>query len=190
MTNTPECCDILKKKSIKIYLKELPTEDRYDCHFVGTRAAESNIRSLGVLQRCRSYLMKTRFPYPIRTVTPLSFWKAVDVLEYFHRYNLPKNPTYTAHNLKRMGCASCPAFYGWEKKLARDPTAEGFGMLKQNLKILNETDPERLAESIKALQHYIKSKESQKELTEANRTKLIVLLKEFDHSITIEDFIK
>lgn len=186
-TNVPECCNILKKQSIKEFLKGLPMDERYDLHFVGTRAEESRIRSLGVLQRCRSYEIKTRFPYPIRVLTPLSYWRAVDVLEYFHRYNIPKNPTYAVHNIKRMGCASCPAYKGWEINMANDPTAQGFGMLKKNLSILKDTESERFTVSIKVLQKYLKNKKS-KELSNDNRTRLIELLQGFDNRVLITDF--
>lgn len=189
-TNIPECCDILKKQSIKNYLKGLPKDQRFDCVFVGTRAQESQMRSLGVLQRCRSYFVKYRTAYPIQTVTPLSFWQAVDVLEYFHRYKLPVNPTYAIHNIERMGCASCPAHKYWEIRLASDPTAEGFGMLKQNLKGLQQYEPERLQASLETLQNFVKSKVSTEILTEKNRVRLIQLIKEFTHMPTMENFTK
>jgi 3'-phosphoadenosine 5'-phosphosulfate sulfotransferase (PAPS reductase)/FAD synthetase len=147
----PKCCEILKKKSMKELLKGLPKDQRYDCHFVGTRAEESRMRAMGVLQRCRSYVIKTRFPYQIRAVTPLSFWTKADIYEYYARYDIPKNPTYAIHNIDRMGCASCPAHRFWEVRLASDPTSEGQGMLKMNLKILKSTQPERYAESISLL---------------------------------------
>jgi len=184
-TNIPQCCDILKKKTIKDFLKGLPEDKRYDCNFVGTRAQESQIRSLIVLQRCRSFFKKTRGAYPIRTVTPLSFWKATDILEYFARWEIPVNPTYEIHNLERMGCASCPAHIGWEERLARDPTEEGFGMLKQNLKILQATDQERFNESLNKLDFFCKSAFY---LTEHQQDRLIELLRGFDNRVTITDF--
>jgi len=187
-TNTPECCDILKKASVKDFLKHLPKDERFDCVFIGTRAQESQIRSLGVLQRCRSYLQKTRTPYPKRVVTPLSFWKMEDTLEYYRRYNIPRNPVYQAHNVERMGCASCPAHLGWEIRLARDPTEEGFGMLKLNLGILKKTETERFQDSLETLQKYIKSPKS-KELSENSRSKLINLLRQFG-CITLEEFLE
>lgn len=177
---TPECCNILKKKSLKNFLKSLPEIDRYDCHFVGTRAEESRMRAMSLLQRCRSYIVKTIFPYPIRTVTPLSYWVKADIYEYYARYNIPKNPAYKAHNMDRMGCASCPAHKFWEIRLAKDPTNEGFGMLKQNFKILKETEPERLVKSIQVLKRYIKKKESYKELSDDSRMKVEKLIKDFD----------
>ncbi len=157
--HTPECCDILKKASINKELKEIPKDARYDCHFVGTRAQESQIRRLGVLQRCRTYLTKYRKPYPIRTVTPLSFWKATDILEYFHRYKLPVNPAYAIHNQERLGCSSCPAHLGWVKRLAIDPTTVGYGMLKQNLAILQRTEPIRFDAAIRDLVKFLTSPE-------------------------------
>ena len=148
---TPECCNILKKATIKEIMKNQLESERYDCHFIGTRAEESKMRSMSVLQRCRTYLISKMFPYPIRAVTPLSFWKKSDIYEYYERYNIPKNPTYKIHNIERMGCASCPAHLNWELRLAKDPTNEGLGMLKQNLIILKNTEPERYRKSIELL---------------------------------------
>jgi 3'-phosphoadenosine 5'-phosphosulfate sulfotransferase (PAPS reductase)/FAD synthetase len=183
-TNIPKCCEILKKQSIKKYLQGLPKDERYDLNFVGTRAQESQNRSNLLLQRCRSYFKKTRGAYPIQTCTPLSFWKATDILEYFHRYNIPKNPTYEIHNIQRMGCASCPAHIGWEERLARDPTEEGFGMLKLNLEILKKTDQERLKESLAKLDLFCKHNS----LNEHQRNRLIELLRSYDNRIVMSDF--
>jgi len=151
---TPECCHILKKQSVNSYLKQLPLEHRYDCHFVGTLAIESRIRRLGVLQRCRSYLTKYDKPYKIQTVTPLSFWLKKDIADYMTMFQIPLNPAYTIHNQQRLGCASCPAHKNWELRLAQDPTSEGLGMLKRNLIILKETDMDRFNSSIQLLQKH------------------------------------
>lgn len=275
-SNTPECCDGLKKDAIKIFLDGQNKEERFDCHFVGTRAEESQMRSLGVLQRCRSYEISTRYPYPIHACTPLSFltknkWKSNqgtfvkkhkriqrikyhhkptpeemfdyedldpyvvedfplrykfkntqfdtfiskeiimipydhftpfktekipenDIELYYQKWGIPKNPCYSIHNLKRMGCASCPAYKGWEKDQASDPTEDRFGMLKQNLKkmkefILRGTEKQsRLDNSIKALKKFLKSKESAS-LPEANKIRLINLIKDYDSKFkTLEDY--
>ena len=182
---TPECCNILKKASLKKFLKSLPEDERYDCQFVGTRAEESRMRMVSVLQRCRTNILKTFVNYPMRAVTPLSFWTMEDTQEYYRRYNIPKNPAYNAHDLERMGCASCPAHKFWEIRLAKDPTNEGFGMLKQNFKILKQTiedgteNPDRLQESVNVLKRYLKKKESKK-LTEPQRERIVKLIEEYD----------
>jgi len=87
--------------------------------------------------------------------------------------------------MERMGCASCPAHKWWEIRLAKDPTNEGFGMLKQNFKILKQTiedgteNPERLKESVKTLKRYLKKKES-KTLTGPQRERIEKLIQEYD----------
>ena len=231
-TNIPECCDILKKATIKEYLKNLPEDERYDCVFVGTRAEESQMRSLGVLQRCRTYLQKTRAAYPVRVVTPLSFFttnvpknhqgswndsilkkmkngkiKRIfrkgtkqfvynkgesvpenDIEKYYKKWDMPMNPTYDIHNIARMGCASCPAHIGWEIRLCKDPTEDGFGMLKMNLTKLRENEPDRFNESIKVIRNYLKSRESLHEVNESMREKIISLFKKFNSHTDLSDF--
>jgi len=177
---TPECCNILKKASMKKFLKLLPESERYDCHFIGTRADESRMRAMSVLQRCRTYLITAMFPFPIRAVTPLSFWTSADVYEYYARYNIPKNPAYTAHNMNRMGCASCPAHKNWEIRLAKDPTNEGFGMLEMNLKIERETEPIRFEASIVSLKKWI----TNKECDEPQRLRIIKLFQSLNIEIS------
>ena len=179
-TNTPECCAVLKKQSIKDYLKGLPEDKRYDCVFVGTRAEESQIRSLGVLQRCRSYFVKTRVAYPHQTATPLSYWKKINIFEYFSRYHLPENPTYKIHDIERMGCASCPAHKNWEFRLLRDPTSEGFGMFRQNMKILKGTELARYDESIQTIHRLLKDKKKLGQIPVVTLKRLLKLLNEFD----------
>ena len=178
---------------MKNYLKSLPKEERYDLQFIGTRAEESHMRAIAVLQKCRTSILKTFVNYPMRAVTPLSFWTMEDTQEYYRRYNIPKNPAYKAHDMERMGCASCPAHKYWEIRLAKDPTNEGFGMLKQNFKILKQTiedrteNPNRLNESVIVLRKYLKKPES-KTLTEPQRQRIINLIKEFTHESNIDDF--
>lgn len=151
---TPECCDWLKKFSQNEFMKSLPEEERYDLQFIGTLAIESQIRRLGVLQRCRSYMTKYRRPYPIQSCTPLSFWKKSDIYEYFARYKIPVNPAYEVHNQQRLGCAACTAHKGWELRLARDPTEEGYGMLEKNLKLLKMWEPDRYKLAIENLKSH------------------------------------
>ena len=180
---TPECCDILKKASMKNYMKHLPESERYDCQFVGTRAEESRMRAMSVLQRCRTYIVKTFVNYPMRVVTPLSYWTFDDISKYYEKYNIPKNPTYEAHNIERMGCASCPAHKNWEIRLAKDPTNEGFGMLEMNLKILKDSveagteNPIRLTHTIKTIKKYMKSKT----ITDINVKRLTNLLGKYEY---------
>ena len=170
---------------MKNYLKSMPKEDRYDLQFVGTRAQESSVRANSLLQRCRSYVHKTFVNYHMRTCTPLGYWTKEDIEKYYEKYNIPKNPAYEAHNMPRMGCASCPAHMGWEIRLAKDPTNEGFGMLKMNFKLMKEyiangtENPERMVKSVETLKRYLKKKESN-ELTQEQRDRIVALIKEYE----------
>jgi 3'-phosphoadenosine 5'-phosphosulfate sulfotransferase (PAPS reductase)/FAD synthetase len=190
---TPECCDILKKATMKKWLKSMPKEDRYDLQIVGTRAQESRARANTVLQRCRTSILKTFVNYPMRIVTPLSFWTMEDTQKYYEVHDIPKNPAYKAHDMERMGCASCPAHLNWEIRLAKDPTNEGFGMLKQNFKILKQSiiekseDPKRLKESIKTLQTWLDKTES-KSITASQRQRVLDLIKMYSGEGNIDDF--
>ena len=178
---------------MKKYIKTLPKEERNNLQFVGKRAQETRVRANAVLQRCRTTILKTFVNYHMRAVTPLSFWTMEDTQKYYEVHNIPKNPAYKAHDMERMGCASCPAHKNWEIRLAKDPTNEGFGMLKQNFKILKQTiedgteKTDRLKESIKTLQKYLKSKES-KTLSISQRQRIINLIKEFGKEGNIDDF--
>lgn len=185
---TPECCNILKKKSMKEFFKTLPVDNRYDCSFIGTRADESRMRAMSVLQRCRSYLITSMFPHPIRAVTPLSYFYDIDIQQYYVVYNIPQNPAYKAHNMERMGCASCPAHKNWEMRLVKDPTNEGFGMLKMNLKILSETEPQRFISSINNLEKYLTSKESKTDMTSEAFNRAINLLQELKNHKLYNEF--
>jgi len=184
--DTPECCNILKKATLKKYLKSLPKEERYDCHFVGTRAEESRMRMYSVLQRCRTYVIKTLFPYPIRAITPLSFWTLEDIKKYYTKHDIPRNPAYEAHNMERMGCASCPAHKYWEIRLAKDPTNEGLGMLRQNFVLMKQfiddgtENPKRLEESVNTLKKYLK-KDGKTQLTELQKERVQKIIDEFDY---------
>ena len=189
---TPECCDILKKKTMKKYLNSMPENERYDLQFVGTRAEESRMRAMSLLQRCRTYVIKTFVKYPMRTCTPLSFWTMEDTTEYYKKYNIPMNPAYKAHDIDRMGCASCPAHMYWASRLAEDPTEEGFGMLKQNFRILKQTEADgteakgRLQDCVDELKLLLKTnvshymKKHKVTLSQKMRERLEVLIDEFE----------
>ena len=74
-SNTPECCDLLKKKSIHLHLKNLPKDQRYDCQFIGTRAQESQIRSLGGTAKVQE------LPDQIQETIPVTHMHAPVLLE-------------------------------------------------------------------------------------------------------------
>ncbi len=201
---TPECCDILKKKSLKKMMNELPKEKRYDLQFVGTRAEESAMRKTSLMQRCRTYVFKHFVKYPIRTCTPLSYWTMEDTRKYYEVHKLPFNPAYAAHDQERLGCASCPAHMYWVTRMAKDPSEEGFGMLRQNFKLLKETieagteaDTNRLQDAVDELKSFLHTNVSkyksthQRPITPKMRERLEGLVKEFDNmkDNRIDDFL-
>ena len=191
----PECCNILKKDGIKEYMKTLPIDKRYNCCFVGTRAEESKLRAMSVLQRCRTYMKKWIGKDKIRVVTPLSYWLQSDIENYYKKYDIPKNPAYKAHDMKRMGCSSCPAHKNWEIRLAQDPTEEGFGMLRQNLLLTkkfieNNTENKfRLINSVNVLKEFLKDSNQSGHLSLTQKQKIIKIIKEFNEDTSIEDYV-
>tara|TARA_R110002074_G_scaffold346222_2_gene516581 strand:+ start:42 stop:467 length:426 start_codon:yes stop_codon:yes gene_type:complete len=109
-----------------------------------------------------------------------------DTRKYYVVNNIPFNPAYKAHDQERLGCASCPAHKFWVTRMAKDPSNEGFGMLKQNFKILKETieagteaQSDRLQESVDELKRFLKKKES-KTLTEPQRERIKKLIEQYD----------
>ena len=139
----PECCYQLKRESVNRFLKKQSRKKRWDLVFVGTRAEESRTRRFSLMMNCRTYSSRYHRPYVSRTCTPLSFWTDSDIERYLKDNDIDKCPVYKIHNQDRMGCASCPAHIGWEKRLAEDPTETGVGMLKKNMRILRVTQPNR-----------------------------------------------
>lgn len=73
-----KCCDIMKKKSSKIYEKETNRKP-----FIGTLASESRGRRLSWIKNgCNAFDSKRP------TSQPLSFWTEQDILNYIKLYNL------------------------------------------------------------------------------------------------------
>ena len=114
------------------------------------------MRSLGVLQRCCSYLQKTRIPYPKQVLTPLSFWHFADVgnitKDITFRETLFIKYTMWIEWLCLMSCT-----YRMGNTISKRPTEEGFGMLKQNFKIMYDTVQVETEEPIRfdnQLRHY------------------------------------
>nr|UVF62649.1 adenine nucleotide alpha hydrolase [Yangshan Harbor Nitrososphaeria virus] len=144
----PECCYQLKRESVNRFLKKQSRKKRWDLVFVGTRAEESRARRFSVMMNCRTYSSRYHRPYVSRTCTPLSFWTDSDIERYLKDNDIKKCPVYKIHNQERMGCASCPAHVGWEKRLTEDPTESGKGMFKMNMRILRVTQPNRFWNSL------------------------------------------
>ena len=91
-----QCCDVMKKRPLKIYYKEtgrLP--------YVGTMAGESSLRSQKY-QRTGCNAFEGSSPMSM----PLSFWREDDIWEYIKTCELPYSKIYDMGE-KRTGCMWC-----------------------------------------------------------------------------------
>lgn len=103
-----QCCEIMKKKPIKIYEKQTNNKP-----IIGTMACESQSRKVAWLHNgCNSFDSKTP------KSQPMSFWTEQDVLEYLSITEIPYAPVYGKivqdangkyHTTKcdRTGCVFC-----------------------------------------------------------------------------------
>lgn len=122
------CCDIIKKKPIKKYIKE---NNRYP--MVATLAEESEARKNAWLKTGCNYFDRSKTE---RQSKPLSFWLNQDILRYIKEYKVPLMPLYgdivedengnlTTSGIKRTGCVYCTIGINLEKQPNR------FQQLKQ-----------------------------------------------------------
>jgi len=111
-----QCCEIMKKKPIKIYQKESGKMP-----ILGTMACESSARRQAWLQNgCNSFDSKDP------KSQPMSFWTEQDVLNYLKIYQIPYASVYgdiievdeqlTTSGCKRTGCMFCMFGCHLEKK--------------------------------------------------------------------------
>lgn len=91
-----QCCDIMKKKPFKKYIKKtgkLP--------YIGLMAEESKMREKQYInQGCNAFDSKTN-PCSI----PLAFWTEADIYEYAEKYKINFSKAYETE--KRTGCMFC-----------------------------------------------------------------------------------
>lgn len=102
-----QCCDIMKKKPIKVYEKNTS-----NMGILGTMATESMNRNSQWLKYGCNAFEKNR-----PTSQPLSFWTESDILEYLYRFKIPycsvygeiikDKDKYINDGLKRTGCMFC-----------------------------------------------------------------------------------
>lgn len=104
-----KCCNVMKKNPSKKFEKENNLHP-----FIGTMAAESNLRKTEYLKKgCNSF--DTKRP----ASTPLGFWTEQDILEYLVEFNVPycsvygeikqekKSGKYYTTKAQRTGCMFC-----------------------------------------------------------------------------------
>jgi 3'-phosphoadenosine 5'-phosphosulfate sulfotransferase (PAPS reductase)/FAD synthetase len=94
-----KCCDYLKKKPIKKFLKNNP---ELKVSLVGVMASESMMRELAWIQKGCIYFQRNM---GLTTAHPLSFWFVKDIWNYIKNYNVPISDTYKFTD--RNGCFCC-----------------------------------------------------------------------------------
>lgn len=148
-----------------------------------------------------AYCLEFGFPGPKlhAAIMKILKWSSMQKFIQEPRFK-KKNPALVGgvrkfESIERMGCASCPAYKGWERDQASDPTAERFGMLKQNLKKIKDfifrgtEEPDKLEKSIKELKKFLKSSDSES-LPAKSKENLIKLIKDYDPNFkTMEDYL-
>ncbi len=90
------CCDVLKKRPIKLYEKETGRKS-----IVGLMATESRYRTQQYMRNgCNSF--ETKRPMS----TPIMFWLEEDIWEYLKRYHVSYSKIYDK-GYTRTGCMFC-----------------------------------------------------------------------------------
>jgi 3'-phosphoadenosine 5'-phosphosulfate sulfotransferase (PAPS reductase)/FAD synthetase len=102
-----QCCNIMKKKPIQKYIKELNKQQ-----IIGTMASESALRKQNWLKNgCNAFNQKRP------SSQPMSFWTEQDVLQYIKQFNIPYSSIYgdivedksslVTTGVNRTGCMFC-----------------------------------------------------------------------------------
>ena len=104
--SSPSCCDYLKKKASKKYMKDHGMIGQA----VGLRTEEGGARKINVGLRvkqgglmCTSYLADGTIKK-----APIIDWTEEEVEEYIRRNNVPLSDAYTKYGFDRTGCMACP----------------------------------------------------------------------------------
>ncbi len=92
-----KCCDVLKKRPFKTYLKETGRTP-----IVATMAGESKLRQTEWGKNgCNGFNLNNP------TSKPISFWLESDIWQYIDENSLEVSEMYTEHGARRTGCYGC-----------------------------------------------------------------------------------
>ena len=126
---SPACCDYLKKKPFKTYMKETGSGG----YFTGERVAEGGARAFNAELRVKEGKpICTRISGHYIIKSPVIDWSDEMVEEFIKRENVPLSEAYTKYGCKRTGCCCCP----FSQELA------------EGLKILYEYEPKKYKASM------------------------------------------
>jgi len=110
-TREPKCCQILKTRPMRDWVRENGAE----AILVGILGSESEARLFASLRDGQVYYAKSF--WKCWKVHPLLFWTEEDIWEYHDRHNLPRNRAYEKYNIRRTGCAPCTNHKEWERQV-------------------------------------------------------------------------
>lgn len=109
----PKCCNYLKAKPFKKFLKE----HDYDLNFVGLTGGEGRQRRWDYIRKgCAIY---SSVQFGLDKCIPMIWWDQKDVWDYIAKNELPINSAYAKYGLDRTGCVPCTGHLYWEKSIAK-----------------------------------------------------------------------
>lgn len=107
------CCDYLKKKPFKKYMKESGGEG----YFTGERISEGGVRAFNAEQRVsEGKPICTRISGNYTIKSPIIDWSDEMVDEFIKRENVLLSDAYIKYGMNRTGCCCCP----FSKQLGED----------------------------------------------------------------------
>ena len=105
------CCDYLKERPMKKFIKEHKIKVDYD----GVTALESHQRMIRASTHGTCAFIED---WGTQKVHPILYWSEPEVWQYIGMMHIPTNPIYLM-GARRCGCMVCTAHKGWEDELSQ-----------------------------------------------------------------------
>jgi len=129
------CCEILKDKPMKKYIKE----NDIDLIFTGLTMGESRQRMM-FLKHYGNYMYVKS--WKVWKCHPIWDWSTEDVWNFIHKNDIDYNLGYD-QGMVRCGCQPCTAYCSWKERLARENFKLYVYIQHQRLQMLVEDYPEK-----------------------------------------------
>lgn len=105
------CCDYLKERPMKAFIKSNNIEVIYD----GITALESRQRMMRAVSHGTCSFIQD---WNVEKVHPILYWKESEVWDFTNVNHIPVNPVYSL-GANRCGCMTCTAHKGWKDELSK-----------------------------------------------------------------------